>query len=48
MDRMLVVVFDTEPKAYEGKKALIQLENEGSIVSTPMPSLPRMRMALPR
>jgi uncharacterized membrane protein len=32
MDRMLVVVFDTEPKAYEGKKALIQLENEGSIV----------------
>jgi uncharacterized membrane protein len=32
MDRVLVVVFDTEPKAYEGKKALIQLENEGSIV----------------
>jgi uncharacterized membrane protein len=32
MDRMLVVVFDTEPKAYEGKKALNQLENEGSIV----------------
>jgi len=32
MDRMLVVVFDTEPKAYEGKKALNQLEDEGSIV----------------
>jgi uncharacterized membrane protein len=32
MDRMLVVVFDTENKAYEGKKALIQLDNEGSIV----------------
>jgi uncharacterized membrane protein len=29
---MLVVVFDTEPKAYEGKKALSQLEGEGSIV----------------
>jgi uncharacterized membrane protein len=33
MDRMLVVVFDSETKAYEGKKALQQLENEGSIVS---------------
>jgi uncharacterized membrane protein len=32
VDRMLVVVFDTEPKAYEGKKALLELENEGSIV----------------
>ena len=32
MDRMLVVVFETEPKAYEGKKALMQLEGEGSIV----------------
>ena len=31
MDRMLVVVFDSENKAYEGKKALSQLENEGSI-----------------
>jgi uncharacterized membrane protein len=31
MDRMLVVVFDNESKAYEGKKALIQLDNEGSI-----------------
>jgi uncharacterized membrane protein len=28
---MLVVVFDSESKAYEGKKALSQLENEGSI-----------------
>ena len=31
MDRMLVVVFDTESKAYEGKKALLQLDGEGSI-----------------
>jgi uncharacterized membrane protein len=31
MDRMLVVVFDTESKAYEGRKALLQLDNEGSI-----------------
>jgi uncharacterized membrane protein len=32
MDRMLVVVFDSEIKAFEGKRALLQLENEGSIV----------------
>jgi uncharacterized membrane protein len=32
MDRMLVVVFDTEKKAYEGKEALLQLDGEGSIV----------------
>jgi len=31
MDRMLVVVFDNETKAYEGKKALTQLDAEGSI-----------------
>ena len=31
MDRMLVVVFDNESKAYQGKQALIQLDNEGSI-----------------
>jgi len=31
MDSMLVVVFDTEVKAYDGKSALMQLENEGSI-----------------
>ena len=31
MDRMLVVVFDNEVKAYDGKKALLQLDNEGSI-----------------
>ena len=31
MDRMLVVVFDSETKAYEGKRALIQLDSEGSI-----------------
>jgi uncharacterized membrane protein len=31
MDRMLVVVFDDEAKAYEGKKALAQLDSEGSI-----------------
>ena len=31
MDRMLVVVFNNESKAYEGKKALLQLAGEGSI-----------------
>jgi uncharacterized membrane protein len=31
MDRMLVVVFDSESKAYEGKKALERLDDEGSI-----------------
>ena len=31
MDRMLVVVFDNERNAYEGKKALVHLDNEGSI-----------------
>src|SRR5215469_15448354 len=31
MDRMLVVVFNSETKAYEGKKALLQLDSEGSI-----------------
>lgn len=31
MDRMVVVVFDNESKAYEGKKALLQLDGEGSI-----------------
>jgi uncharacterized membrane protein len=31
MDRMLVVVFDNESKAYEGKKALLQLDGERSI-----------------
>jgi len=31
MNRMLTVVFDSEAKAYEGKKALMQLDNEGSI-----------------
>ena len=31
MDRMLVVVFDNETKAYEGEKALLQLDGEGSI-----------------
>jgi uncharacterized membrane protein len=31
MDRMLVVVFDNESRAYEGKKALLQLDGEGSI-----------------
>jgi uncharacterized membrane protein len=31
MDRMLVVVFDNESKAYEGKKALQELDDEGSI-----------------
>jgi uncharacterized membrane protein len=31
MDRMLVVVFDNESKAYEGRNALQQLAKEGSI-----------------
>jgi len=31
MDRMLVVVFNSETKAYEGKRALMQLDSEGSI-----------------
>ncbi len=31
MDRMLVVVFDNESQAYEGKKALLQLDGEGSM-----------------
>lgn len=31
MDRMLVTVFDTETKAYEGKAALLRLDQEGSI-----------------
>jgi uncharacterized membrane protein len=32
MDRMLVVIFDRESKANEGKNALFQLEKEGSVV----------------
>jgi uncharacterized membrane protein len=31
MDRMLVVVFDNEAHAYEGKRALIQLDSDASI-----------------
>ncbi len=31
MDRMIVAVFDNENKAYEGKRALQQLADEGSI-----------------
>jgi uncharacterized membrane protein/ElaB/YqjD/DUF883 family membrane-anchored ribosome-binding protein len=31
MDRMLVVVFDNESKAYEGSRALQQLDGDGSI-----------------
>src|SRR5215467_11160130 len=31
MDRMIVVVFENEDEAYEGKKALLQLDGEGSI-----------------
>jgi uncharacterized membrane protein/sporulation protein YlmC with PRC-barrel domain len=31
MDKMLVVVFDSEAKAYEGSKALQELQDEGSI-----------------
>lgn len=31
MDRMLVVVFDNESKAYEAQRALLELDSEGSI-----------------
>lgn len=31
MDKMIVVVFDSEIKAYEGSKALLELQDEGSI-----------------
>ena len=31
MDKMIVVVFDSESKAYEGSKALRELHDEGSI-----------------
>ena len=31
MERMLVVVFDNEKKAYQGKSALVELEREGSV-----------------
>ena len=31
MDKMLVVGFDSELKAYEGSRALQELQNEGSI-----------------
>jgi uncharacterized membrane protein len=31
MDRMLVVVFDSEDKAYQGKSALLDLDRDGSI-----------------
>jgi len=31
MEKMLVVVFDSEPKAYEGSRALAQLDAEGSV-----------------
>jgi len=31
MDRMLIVLFDNETKAYEGKRALYELDHEGSI-----------------
>src|SRR5258705_13334567 len=33
MDRMLVVVFDNEGKAYEGQKALQELDGDGSITA---------------
>ena len=32
MDRMVVVVFDNQSKAYEGKEALTHLDAEGSVV----------------
>src|SRR5258708_397328 len=32
MDRMVVVVFDSSSKAYEGKEALTHLDAEGNVV----------------
>jgi uncharacterized membrane protein len=32
VDRMLVVVFDNEAKAIEGRNALLQLDNQGTIL----------------
>ena len=32
MDRILVVVFDTESQAHAGKEALLHLDNEGTVV----------------
>jgi hypothetical protein len=34
MERMLAIVFDDETKAYEGSRALNQLDAEGSIALT--------------
>jgi uncharacterized membrane protein len=31
MDKMFVIVFDSEAQAYEGSKALLELQDEGSI-----------------
>ncbi len=31
MEKVMIVVFDTEEKAYEGQRALMQLDAEGSI-----------------
>jgi len=31
MERMLVIVFDNEKKAYDGSRALVELDSEGSI-----------------
>jgi hypothetical protein len=36
MDRMLVVIFPNESKAYEGKRALQQLDAKAASVSTRM------------
>lgn len=45
MDRMLVVVFDNESKAYEGSRSLQQLDGDGSIaVYAARESLPRTPM----
>ncbi len=35
MDKMIVVVFDTEPKAYEASRALADLHREGNRPSIP-------------
>ena len=41
MDRMLVVVFNDEAKAYEGKRALLQLDNEEPWACNASPEEPR-------
>ena len=48
MDRMLVVVFDSESKAYEGKRALSQLDSDGSILRRRSCLLSGLQLRVPR